>query len=111
MIIIMILMYNPPCPCVCSDDGGGPGLECVSQRVCSLHVAPTKGLHHHLPLLFDYFHLCCVELTVHGTLIAIHQPFIRLVISLSVILVVNIIQTFYVMVLRDHGLYMYVVNI
>ncbi|XP_060562214.1 protein FAM135B-like [Ruditapes philippinarum] len=50
--------------------------ECASQRQLNLHINPTKGLHHHVPLLFDYFHLCCVELTVHGTLIAIHQPFL-----------------------------------
>ncbi|XP_052274489.1 protein FAM135A-like isoform X2 [Dreissena polymorpha] len=51
-------------------------VECVSQRTLNLHFSPTKGLHHHAPLLFDYFHLCCVEITVHGTLIAIHQPFL-----------------------------------
>ncbi|XP_053393884.1 protein FAM135B-like isoform X2 [Mercenaria mercenaria] len=50
--------------------------EVASQRQLNLHINPTKGLHHHVPLLFDYFHLCCVELTVHGTLIAIHQPFL-----------------------------------
>ncbi|KAL4235935.1 hypothetical protein ACF0H5_004324 [Mactra antiquata] len=50
--------------------------ECVSTRQINIHINPTKGLHHHVPLLFDYFHLCCVEITIHGTLIAIHQPFL-----------------------------------
>ena len=51
--------------------------ECVSSRMLKLHFSPTKGLHHHVPILFDYFHLSALEVTVHGTLIAIHQPFLR----------------------------------
>lgn len=50
--------------------------ECASVRQLNIHMNPKKGLHHHVPLLFDYFHLSCVEVTVHGTLIAIHQPFL-----------------------------------
>lgn len=50
--------------------------ECVSSRMLKLHFSPTKGLHHHVPILFDYFHLSALEVTVHGTLIAIHQPFL-----------------------------------
>lgn len=50
--------------------------ECVSSRTLKLHFSPTKGLHHHVPILFDYFHLSALEVTVHGTLIAIHQPFL-----------------------------------
>ncbi|XP_052775598.1 protein FAM135A-like isoform X3 [Mya arenaria] len=61
---------------LCGSDTVSSQVECVSQRMINLHVAPTKGLHHHIPLLFDYFHLCCVEVTVHGTLIALHQPFV-----------------------------------
>ncbi|KAK3090321.1 hypothetical protein FSP39_010936 [Pinctada imbricata] len=64
------------------EDIGPQGLqekmENVSQRTMALHFSPTKGLHHHIPLLFDYFHLCAVELTVHGTLIALHQPYINM---------------------------------
>ncbi|XP_069128609.1 protein FAM135A-like [Argopecten irradians] len=64
-----------------SEEESGPQglhekMECVSQRSLQLHFSPTKGLHHHIPVLFDYFHLCALETTVHGTLIAIHQPYI-----------------------------------
>ncbi|KAJ8319666.1 hypothetical protein KUTeg_002782 [Tegillarca granosa] len=62
------------------EDIGPTGLqekmENVSSRMLSLHFSPTKGLHHHVPVLFDYFHLSAIEVTVHGTLIALHQPYI-----------------------------------
>ncbi|KAK6178838.1 hypothetical protein SNE40_011333 [Patella caerulea] len=53
-------------------------MEMVSQRILQLHFSPTKGLHHHVPVLFDYFHLACVEVTIHGCLIAIHQPYLNM---------------------------------
>ncbi|XP_062568167.1 protein FAM135A-like isoform X2 [Saccostrea cucullata] len=63
------------------EDGGPQGLqdkmENVSSRTLQLHFSTTKGLHHYVPVLFDYFHLCAVEVIVHGSLIAIHQPYIR----------------------------------
>ncbi|XP_065923346.1 protein FAM135A isoform X7 [Magallana gigas] len=63
------------------EDGGPQGLqdkmENVSSRTLQLHFSATKGLHHYVPVLFDYFHLCAVEVVVHGSLIAIHQPYIR----------------------------------
>ncbi|KAF0310899.1 Protein FAM135B [Amphibalanus amphitrite] len=34
------------------------------------------GLHYHLPVLFDYFHLAAVSLTFHAALVAVHQPYI-----------------------------------
>ncbi|XP_061191920.1 protein FAM135A-like isoform X3 [Saccostrea echinata] len=62
------------------EDGGPQGLqdkmESVSSRTLQLHFSTTKGLHHYVPVLFDYFHLCAVEVIVHGSLIAIHQPYI-----------------------------------
>ncbi|KAK3600457.1 hypothetical protein CHS0354_037864 [Potamilus streckersoni] len=62
----------------CPDIGSGAGekMECVSQRTLQLHFNPTKGLHHFVPILFDYFHLCALEVLIHGTLIALHQPFL-----------------------------------
>ncbi|XP_048763051.2 protein FAM135A-like isoform X3 [Ostrea edulis] len=64
-----------------SEEDGGPQslqdkMENVSSRTLQLHFSATKGLHHYLPVLFDYFHLCAVEVIVHGSLIAIHQPYI-----------------------------------
>lgn len=52
-------------------------MENVSSRTLQLHFSATKGLRHYVPVLFDYFHLCAVEVVVHGSLIAIHQPYIR----------------------------------
>jgi hypothetical protein len=52
-------------------------IECVSSRVFNLNFHPTRGLHYHLPVLFDYFHLSAVSITIHAILAAVHQPYIR----------------------------------
>lgn len=57
--------------------GGGNGILCVSTRTLQLHLSPTRGLHYHLPVLFDYFHLAAITVTVHASLIAVHQPYIK----------------------------------
>ncbi|KAK9305934.1 hypothetical protein QLX08_003181 [Tetragonisca angustula] len=55
-----------------------PGnMACVSSRALQLNFAPTKGLHYHLPVLFDYFHLAAVSITIHACLVALHQPYIK----------------------------------
>lgn len=46
----------------------------VSTRTLQLNMSPVEGLHYHLPVLFDYFHLSAVSLTVHSALTALHQP-------------------------------------
>ncbi|KAK6989148.1 protein FAM135A [Biomphalaria glabrata] len=53
-------------------------MELASSRTLQLHLSPTKGLHHSLPVLFDYFHLSAVEVVIHGTIIAIHQPYLNM---------------------------------
>lgn len=45
-------------------------------RSIALNFKPKKGIHHHLPVLFDYFHLCAIEMTVHASLVSLHQPYI-----------------------------------
>ncbi|XP_075225042.1 protein FAM135A isoform X2 [Lycorma delicatula] len=52
-------------------------ISCVSSRALQLHFSATKGLHYHLPVLFDYFHLAAVTLTIHASLVALHQPYIN----------------------------------
>nr|CAD7266589.1 unnamed protein product [Timema shepardi] len=52
-------------------------ISCVSSRSLQLNFSPTKGLHYHLPVLFDYFHLAAVTLTIHASLVALHQPYIK----------------------------------
>ncbi|XP_046751681.1 uncharacterized protein LOC124414701 isoform X1 [Diprion similis] len=55
-----------------------PGnMTCVSSRALQLNFTPTKGLHYHLPVLFDYFHLAAVSITIHVCLVALHQPYIK----------------------------------
>ncbi|XP_011334677.2 uncharacterized protein LOC105277768 isoform X1 [Ooceraea biroi] len=55
-----------------------PGnMACVSSRALQLNFTPTKGLHYHLPVLFDYFHLAAVSITIHACLVALHQPYIK----------------------------------
>ncbi|XP_072756324.1 protein FAM135A isoform X2 [Anoplolepis gracilipes] len=55
-----------------------PGnMACVSSRALQLNFTPTKGLHYHLPVLFDYFHLAAVSITIHACLVALHQPYIN----------------------------------
>ncbi|XP_022657922.1 uncharacterized protein LOC111248975 isoform X2 [Varroa destructor] len=49
-------------------------LHCVSSRQLILHFNALRGLHHHVPLVFDYFHLSGVTVTVHASLIALCQP-------------------------------------
>lgn len=58
-------------------NGNGNGINCVSTRILQLHLSPTRGLHYHMPVLFDYFHLAAVTVTVHASLIAVHQPYIK----------------------------------
>ena len=46
----------------------------MAPRTTSL---PSRGLHYHLPVLFDYFHLAAASMTVHAVLTSIHQPYIK----------------------------------
>ncbi|XP_015840096.1 protein FAM135A isoform X2 [Tribolium castaneum] len=46
----------------------------VSSRTLQLNMSPAEGLHYHLPVLFDYFHLSAISLTIHAVLTALHQP-------------------------------------
>ncbi|XP_041102428.1 protein FAM135B-like [Polyodon spathula] len=48
----------------------------ISTRTLGLHFHPRQGLHHHVPVMFDYFHLSVISITVHASLIALHQPLI-----------------------------------
>lgn len=53
------------------------GLMLASTRTLQLNFHPARGLHYHLPVLFDYFHLAAVSLGIHASLIAMHQPYIK----------------------------------
>lgn len=64
-----------------TDEPFGPDqqrcIESVCARTLRLHFPPTRGLHDHVPLLFDYSHLAAVTITVHAALVALHQPHVK----------------------------------
>ncbi|XP_008854507.1 protein FAM135A isoform X8 [Nannospalax galili] len=51
-------------------------LQLISSRTLKLHFSLSRGLHHHVNVMFDYFHLSVVSVTVHASLVALHQPLI-----------------------------------
>ncbi|XP_004400033.1 PREDICTED: protein FAM135A isoform X4 [Odobenus rosmarus divergens] len=51
-------------------------LQLISSRTLKLHFSLHRGLHHHINVMFDYFHLSVVSVTVHASLVALHQPLI-----------------------------------
>lgn len=53
------------------------GAPMVSSRTLGLHFHPRNGLHHQVPVMFDYFHLSVISVTVHAALVALQQPLIR----------------------------------
>ncbi|XP_073946944.1 protein FAM135A isoform X3 [Choristoneura fumiferana] len=61
----------------CGEGAQSSNLAPVSCRVLKLHFQPAQGLHYHLPVLFDYFHLSAVSITIHTSLVALHQPYIK----------------------------------
>ncbi|XP_051827092.1 protein FAM135B isoform X1 [Antechinus flavipes] len=48
----------------------------ISSRTLDLHFQPRKGLHHYIPVMFDYFHLSVISMTIHASLVALQQPLI-----------------------------------
>jgi len=40
----------------------------VSTRSVALHIDWRKGLHDHFPVIFDYFHMAAIGITVHASL-------------------------------------------
>ncbi|XP_061401055.1 protein FAM135A-like [Musca vetustissima] len=52
-------------------------LALASTRTLQLNFHPGRGLHYHLPVLFDYFHLAAVSVGIHASLVALHQPYIK----------------------------------
>uniref|UniRef100_A0A182FH28 Uncharacterized protein n=1 Tax=Anopheles albimanus TaxID=7167 RepID=A0A182FH28_ANOAL len=55
----------------------GNVLTLASTRTLQLNFHPGRGLHYHLPVLFDYFHLAAVSVGIHASLVALHQPYIK----------------------------------
>ncbi|XP_055610996.1 uncharacterized protein LOC129757732 isoform X2 [Uranotaenia lowii] len=55
----------------------GNVLSLASTQTLQLNFHPGRGLHYHLPVLFDYFHLAAVSVGIHASLVALHQPYIN----------------------------------
>lgn len=51
-------------------------LQNISGRSLRLHFSLQKGIHQHINVMFDYFHLSVISVAVHASLVALHQPLI-----------------------------------
>ncbi|XP_042173759.1 protein FAM135A isoform X2 [Oncorhynchus tshawytscha] len=51
-------------------------LQNISSRSLRLHFSLNRGIHQHINIMFDYFHLSVVSMAVHASLVALHQPLI-----------------------------------
>ncbi|XP_012157238.1 uncharacterized protein LOC101460248 isoform X1 [Ceratitis capitata] len=59
------------------EQNGSSALSLASTRTLQLNFHPGRGLHYHLPVLFDYFHLAAISVGIHASLVALHQPYIN----------------------------------
>ncbi|XP_036338088.1 protein FAM135B isoform X2 [Rhagoletis pomonella] len=59
------------------EQNGTSALSLASTRTLQLNFHPGRGLHYHLPVLFDYFHLAAISVGIHASLVALHQPYIN----------------------------------
>ncbi|XP_016312012.1 protein FAM135A-like [Sinocyclocheilus anshuiensis] len=53
-------------------------LQSISSRTLRLHFSFHRGIHQHINVMFDYFHLSVISATIHASLVALHQPLISL---------------------------------
>ncbi|XP_052429125.1 protein FAM135A isoform X1 [Carassius gibelio] len=51
-------------------------LQSISSRTLRLHFSLHRGIHQHVNIMFDYFHLSVISATIHASLVALHQPLI-----------------------------------
>lgn len=51
-------------------------LQNISGRSLRLHFSLQKGIHQHINVMFDYFHLSVISVAIHASLVALHQPLI-----------------------------------
>lgn len=58
----------------CSADSVDSSMMVVSTQTLKLHMSCVKGLHHHVPILFDYYHFAVIDTTIHATVTALGLP-------------------------------------
>ncbi|KPP57710.1 hypothetical protein Z043_124541, partial [Scleropages formosus] len=51
-------------------------MQNISSRTLKLHFNLHRGIHHNVNVMFDYFHLSVISVSIHGSLVALHQPLI-----------------------------------
>ncbi|KAM4607683.1 protein FAM135A isoform 2-T3 [Polymixia lowei] len=51
-------------------------LQNISSRTLRLHFSLQRGIHQHVNVMFDYFHLSVISIAIHASLVALHQPLI-----------------------------------
>ncbi|XP_077469565.1 protein FAM135A isoform X2 [Stigmatopora argus] len=51
-------------------------LQSISNRTLRLHLSLQRGIHQHINVMFDYFHLSVISVAIHASLVALHQPLI-----------------------------------
>uniref|UniRef100_A0A665X7L5 Family with sequence similarity 135 member A n=1 Tax=Echeneis naucrates TaxID=173247 RepID=A0A665X7L5_ECHNA len=51
-------------------------LQNISGRTLRLHFSLQRGIHQHINVMFDYFHLSVISVAIHASLVALHQPLI-----------------------------------
>lgn len=62
--------------CDCFRPEKMPTMQQLCSRCFKLHFNPRLGLHTHVPILFDYFHLSALTATVHGSLLCLIPPYV-----------------------------------
>lgn len=50
--------------------------DLLFRRQLKLHFNVHQGLHYHLPISFDYFHLSAVTISVHACLVTLCLPYL-----------------------------------
>jgi hypothetical protein len=53
-----------------------PSMQQLCSRCYKLHFNPRFGIHTHVPILFDYFHLSALTTTIHGSLLCLIPPYV-----------------------------------
>ncbi|CAM4922391.1 unnamed protein product [Rotaria socialis] len=53
-----------------------PTMQQLCSRCFKLHFDPRFGIHTHVPILFDYFHLSALTTTVHSSLLCLIPPYV-----------------------------------
>ncbi|CAF1327656.1 unnamed protein product [Rotaria sordida] len=53
-----------------------PNMQQLCSRCYKLHFDPRIGIHTHIPILFDYFHLSALTTTIHSSLLCLIPPYV-----------------------------------